>query len=49
MVQHLTELDLVTMRLENIRSLLEVVGLRLDRLTVECDEEQVILASHWST
>jgi len=39
-LQHLTELDLVTMRLENIRSLLEVVGLRLDRLTVECDEEQ---------
>ena len=27
-MQHLTELDLVTMRLENIRSLLEVVGLR---------------------
>ena len=39
-LQHLTELDLVTMKLENIRSLLEVVGERLQRLTVECDEEQ---------
>ena len=39
-LQHLTELDLVTMKLENIRSLLEVVGERLLRLTVECDEEQ---------
>ena len=28
------------MKLENIRSLLEVVGERLLRLTVECDEEQ---------
>ena len=36
----LTELDLVTMKLENIRSLLEVIGSRLERLTVECDEEQ---------
>jgi len=39
-LQHLTELDLVTMKLENIQSLLEVVGERLQRLTVECDEEQ---------
>ena len=40
LLANLTELDLVTMRLENIRSLLEVIGARLERLTVECDEEQ---------
>jgi len=39
-LHHLVELDLVTMKFENIRSLLVVVGPRLERLTVECDEEQ---------
>merc|ERR1719209_270559 len=39
-LKHLVELDLVTMKFENVRSLLVVVGPRLERLTVECDEEQ---------
>jgi len=39
-LEYLTELDLVTMKLENIRSLLDVIGHKLERLTVECDEEQ---------
>ena len=29
------------MKFENIRALLAAVGPRLERLTVECDEEQV--------
>lgn len=39
-LKHLVELDLVTMKFENIRALLAAVGPRLERLTVECDEEQ---------
>ena len=39
-LQNLVELDLVTMKFENIRALLTVVGPKLDKLTVECDEEQ---------
>ena len=39
-LHNLSELDLVTMRFENIKSLLAAVGPRLERLTVECDEEQ---------
>lgn len=39
-LQNLIELDLVTMKFENVRSLLVVVGPRLQKLTVECDEEQ---------
>jgi len=39
-LNNLVELDLVAMRFENVRSLLAVVGSRLERLTVECDEEQ---------
>lgn len=39
-LHNLIELDLVTMKFENVRSLLEVVGPRLQKLTVECDEEQ---------
>jgi hypothetical protein len=48
-LQHLAELDLVTMKFENVRALLAVVGPRLERLTVECDEEQVsglVCSSH---
>jgi len=36
----LVELDLVAMRFENVRALLTVIGGQLERLTVECDEEQ---------
>jgi len=39
-LHNLSELDLVTMKFENIKSLLTIVGPRLERLTVECDEEQ---------
>jgi len=39
-LNNLVELDLVAMRFENVRSLLSVIGSRLERLTVECDEEQ---------
>ena len=39
-LQNLIKLDLVTMKFENVRSLLVVVGPRLQKLTVECDEEQ---------
>ena len=39
-LHNLAELDLVTMKFENIKSLLAIVGRRLERLTVECDEEQ---------
>jgi len=39
-LRNLVELDLVAMRFENVRSLLAVIGSRLERLTVECDEEQ---------
>ena len=35
-----SQLDLVTMKFENVRSLLVVVGPRLQKLTEECDEEQ---------
>ena len=39
-LKHLVELDLVTMRFDNVRALLAAVGPQLERLTVECDEEQ---------
>jgi len=39
-LKHLVELDLVTMKFENVKALLVVVGPRLEKLTVECDEEQ---------
>lgn len=39
-LSNLVELDLVTMKFENVRSLLTVIGPKLQKLTVECDEEQ---------
>lgn len=39
-LNNLVELDLVTMRFDNVRALLTTVGPRLEKLTVECDEEQ---------
>ena len=39
-LKHLVELDLVTMRFDNVRALLAAIGPQLERLTVECDEEQ---------
>ena len=37
---HLKELDLVTMRFSNVRTLLKVVGPQLLNLTLEMDDEQ---------
>ena len=39
-LNHLVELDLVTMRFDNIRALLAVVGPRLEKLTVEFNDKQ---------
>merc|ERR1711994_963959 len=36
----LRKVNLVTMRFDNVRALLAAVGPQLERLTVECDEEQ---------
>ena len=39
-LNHLVELDLVTMRFDNVRALLAVVGPRLEKLTVEFNDKQ---------
>ena len=40
-LQHLVELDLVTMKFSNVKALLTAVGPRLETLTLEMDEDQV--------
>ena len=40
-LQHLVELDLVTMKFANVKALLTAVGPRLETLTLEMDEDQV--------
>lgn len=39
-LSNLVELDLIVMRFQNVKSLLLVIGHRLQKLTVECEEEQ---------
>ena len=39
-LKHLVELDLVTMRFDNVRSLMAVMGPRLERLTLEFNDKQ---------
>ena len=39
-LKHLVELDLVTMRFDNVRALLAVVGPQLEKLTVEFNDKQ---------
>ena len=39
-LQHLVELDLVTMKFANVKALLTAVGPRLEILTLEMDEDQ---------
>ena len=39
-LKHLVELDLVTMRFDNVRALLAVVGPQLEKLTVELNDKQ---------
>eukprot|EP00088_Acartia_fossae_P045155 TRINITY_DN4838_c0_g2_i2.p1 TRINITY_DN4838_c0_g2~~TRINITY_DN4838_c0_g2_i2.p1 ORF type:complete len:1164 (-),score=256.22 TRINITY_DN4838_c0_g2_i2:454-3480(-) len=39
-LNNLVELDLIVMRFQNVKSLLTVVGSRLQKLTIECEEEQ---------
>jgi hypothetical protein len=36
----LVELDLIVMKFQNVKSLLTVIGSQLEKLTIECDEEQ---------
>ena len=39
-LKKLTELDLVTMRFANVKSLLQAIGPKLTKLTLELDDEQ---------
>lgn len=39
-LKNLVELDLIVMKFQNVKSLLTVIGSQLEKLTIECDEEQ---------